>query len=100
MRGCKPLSGMADSAVAQIAYTRFDSVGLGAQMDGKQRAVDEASPPGAAGNRGRPWISLLLAIILAVAVGAAAYILRGVAPPWALLAGGAAALLGLFTLFG
>ena len=60
----------------------------------------DMSGPSWGSDRGRAALSAGLAVALAVAVVAGAVLLRTSAPLWLLVAGGAAALLGLFTLFG
>ncbi|MBI3674324.1 MAG: PAS domain-containing protein, partial [Rhizobiales bacterium] len=68
-------------------------------MAEKTGAADVAGPSRGMG-WGRSGPSLALAVALAIAVTAAAVLFRGSVPPWALIAGAGAALLGLFTLLG
>ena len=54
----------------------------------------------AGGGRGKTVLSLFLAFVVAVIAVSAAFLLRASAPLWLLFAGGVAAAVGLFTLFG
>ena len=90
---------MDDSVRSQIAYTVVDSAG-GHCMSDKGGTVDVARPAATGAGRGRPVVALLLALILAGAVGSAAFMLHAAAPWWLLGLGTAAAFLGLFMLFG
>ncbi len=54
----------------------------------------------AGGARGKAVLFLGLALAVALIAASAAFMLRASAPPWVLFAGGAAAAVGLFTLFG
>ncbi len=53
-----------------------------------------------AGGRRKTVLTFFLALFVAVTVASAAFILKAAAPLWLLFAGGAAAAVGLFTLFG
>ncbi|MFT3987010.1 ATP-binding protein [Aestuariivirga sp.] len=59
-----------------------------------------ARPPGATAGRGRPLLSLLMALALAVAVAGLIHLGRDIAPVWLLLIGGVLSLIGLLALFG
>jgi two-component system, cell cycle sensor histidine kinase and response regulator CckA len=85
-----------DSAKAQIAYTDYDS-GWHVMTDTETPARAEVARPAVAG--GRVALSLGLALVLAAAIGVAAFYVRNSAPAWLLIPGAIAAVAGLFTLF-
>jgi len=66
---------------------------------GHKQAEVKAGPLGGA-RKGWPLLSLILAVLLALATAAAAWHLRGAAPVWLLVTGAVLAFLGLVVLFG
>ena len=66
---------------------------------GHKQAEVKAGPLGGA-RKGWPLLSLILAVLLALATAAAAWHVRGAAPVWLLVTGAVLAFLGLVVLFG